>query len=131
VDERSQAALSSIVTPPPALRAALEELLKFKLIRQEGRDIFVHRVVQEAMNYHTFDEFQESFDSAARLVNEAFPKQTQDDFIRDRAACQSYISHGAHLSLLYSPLVFPETEIIGYDPSLPFNDLGQIRAELT
>lgn len=115
MDERSQAALSSVVNPPPALRAAFDELLRFQLIRQEGREIWVHRVVQEAMNYHTFDEFQESFDSASRLVYEAFPKQKHDDFIQDRSACQSYISHGAHLSLLYSPLVFPETEIKGYD----------------
>lgn len=117
VDERSQAALSSVVNPPPALRAAIDELLRFQLIRQEGREIWVHRVVQEAMNYHSFDEFQESFDSASRLVYEAFPKQKHDDFIQDRSACQNYISHGAHLSLLYSPLVFPETEIKGCDPS--------------
>jgi hypothetical protein len=117
VDEKSQAALSSVVNPPPALRAAIDELLKFQLIRQEGREIWVHRVVQEAMNYHSFDEFQESFDSASRLVYEAFPKQKHDDFIQDRSACLNYISHGAHLSLLYSPLVFPETEIKGCDPS--------------
>lgn len=127
MDDKSQAALSSIITPPPALRLALEELLKFQLIRQEGRYLWVHRVVQEAMNYHSFGEFQESFDSAARLVNEAFPKQTQDDFVQDRAACQSFISHGAHLSLLYSPLVFPETEIKGYVLSLLSNHSNQIR----
>jgi hypothetical protein len=103
----------------------MDELLRFQLIRQEGREIWVHRVVQEAMNYHTFDEFQESFDSASRLVYEAFPKQKHDDFIQDRAACQSYISHGAHLSLLYSPLVFPETEIKGYDRPPPSDNSDQ------
>ena len=79
------------------------------------------------MNYHTFDEFQGSFDSASRLVYEAFPKQKRDDFIQDMSACQSYISHGAHLSLLYSPLVFPETEIKGYDRASYSSDFDHIR----
>lgn len=117
MDDRSQAALSSIVTPPPALRAAIEELVRAQLIRQEGRELWVHRVVQEAMNYHSIEELQESFDSASRLVYEAFPKQLHDNYIQDRSACQSYISHGAHLSLLYSPLVAPNVIVKVYDLS--------------
>jgi hypothetical protein len=115
VDDETQAALSSVVTPPQALREAIVELIKFQLIRQEGRELWVHRVVQEAMNYHSFAEFQESFDSASRLVYEAFPKQKHDNFIQDRSACRSYISHGAHLSLHFS-LLGPATEIKGYNP---------------
>jgi hypothetical protein len=117
VDNLSQAALSSIVNPPPALGAAIEELARAQLIRQEGREVWVHRVVQEAMNYHSSEELQESFDSASRLVYEAFPKQLHDNYIQDRSACQSYISHGAHLSLLFSPLVTPNVIIKGYDLS--------------
>jgi hypothetical protein len=124
VDDKSQAALSSIVKPSAALRAAIDELLNFQLIRQEGRELWVHRVVQEAMNYHSLEELQESFDSTSRLVYEAFPKQMHDNFIQDRSACQSYISHGAHLSDIYSPLVAPEAKIKGYDHSSHSIDSG-------
>jgi hypothetical protein len=115
VDDASQAALSSVVNPSAALRAAIEELLRFGLIRQEGRDLWVHRVVQEAMNYYSNEELQESFDCVSRLVYEAFPKQMHDNFIQDRSACHSYISHGVHLSYIYSPLVAPKVIVKGYE----------------
>jgi hypothetical protein len=115
VDDRSQAALSSVITPPAALRAAIDELLRFQLMQQQGRNIWVHRVVQEAMNYYSFEEFQESFDSASRLVYEVFPKKLQNNLIQDRSACSPYIYHGAHLSLLASEFVFRDTIIKWYD----------------
>jgi len=111
VDDKSQAALSSVITPPAALRAAIDELLKFQLMRQQGRNIWVHRVVQEAMNYYSLEEFQESFDSASRLVYEVFPKKLQNNLVQDRSACWPYIYHGAHLSLLASEFVFQDTNI--------------------
>jgi hypothetical protein len=104
VDATSQATLSHVVRPPQQLQAAIDELLRYMLIGREGRDIWAHRVVQEALNYHSFSELQEYFDSATALVYEAFPKQMHGDYltIDQRGACLSYISHASHLSLQYS-----------------------------
>lgn len=63
--------LSSILQPTPALQAALNELESTALIRRDHRVVSVHRVVQEAMNYHSQQDLQESFDCAVALVYEA------------------------------------------------------------
>lgn len=60
----------SIVNITPALSAALVELRTANLIRWDHRIISVHRVVQEAMNYHSLSDLQESFNSAVHIVNE-------------------------------------------------------------
>src|SRR4051794_39375171 len=59
----AQTALSNIVRIPPLLRSALDELILFKLVKQEGRELFTHREVQEAMNYHSAQDLQDFFDS--------------------------------------------------------------------
>jgi hypothetical protein len=74
-DADSNTALSSVITPPPLLRKAIDELVNFKLIKQEGRELWAHRVVQEAMNYHSSEDLQEYFDAAVALVYEAFPSR--------------------------------------------------------
>ena len=110
VDDKSQATLSSIITPPPALRNAIEELLKKSLIKQEGRVLTVHRVVQEAMNYHSVQDLQASFDSAVALVYEAFPKQVHGFPLHKYwGMCQAYIPHGAHLSAKFYDYTHPPT----------------------
>lgn len=65
-----EAALTSIVNITPALSAALDELRTANLIQWDHRIISVHRVVQEAMNYHSIEDLQASFDAAVRIVNE-------------------------------------------------------------
>lgn len=65
-----EAALTSIVNITPALSAALDELRVANLIQWDHRIISVHRVVQEAMNYHSIEDLQASFDAAVRIVNE-------------------------------------------------------------
>jgi hypothetical protein len=104
VNETSQVTLSNVIRAPLQLQVAIDELIRFKLIKREGRDIYAHRVVQEAMNYHSFGELQEYFNSASALVYEAFPKQMNGDYLtkEERGACMSYISHAAHLSLQFS-----------------------------
>lgn len=98
-------ALSSIINTPAPLRAALDELVDFKLIKREGRELFTHRVVQEAMNYHTSADLQEFFDIAVALVYEAFPKQVHGDYRTGQwGACETYIMHGANLSYRFSIL---------------------------
>jgi hypothetical protein len=104
IDAASQATLSNVIRPPRQLQDALDELLKSTLIKKDGRVIWAHRVVQEAMTYHGFGELQDYFNSATALVHEAFPKQVFGDYLtkEQRGACLSYISHAAHLSLQYS-----------------------------
>ena len=48
VDLNSQMTLSSVIKAPPALQDAIAGLVKFKLIKEQGRELWVHRVVQEA-----------------------------------------------------------------------------------
>jgi hypothetical protein len=105
-DPNSRATLSSVITPPPLLQAALDELVSFKLLKQEGRELFAHRVVQEAMIYHishSSQDLQDYFDSAVALVYEAFPKQVHGDYLSagQWGACEKYIPHGAHLSVQF------------------------------
>ena len=122
VDPDTQAALSSVILPSAALAAAIEELLHFNLITRVGRELRAHRVVQEAMNYLGAEDLQASFDSASALVYEAFPKPVYGDWLSKHwGACQAYISHGAHLSLLFAGLHTPgeKDTLVGYvDPSL-------------
>lgn len=110
-DSKTHTALSSIVNAPSALLAALSELVKSSLIKQDGRILSVHRVVQEAMNFHSMHDLQTSFDSAVQLVYEAFPKQVHGDpMFKDWAICQAYIPHGAHLSLRFSAYTSPPVQ---------------------
>lgn len=98
-DDQSVTALASVITIPQALSAAIKELVKFRLINNEGRAIWAHRVVQEAVNYQEQQDLQDSFNAAARLVYEAFPKSLHGDYFSQQApAAQAYIPHAAHLS---------------------------------
>jgi galactokinase len=84
---------------------AIDELVSFKLIKLEGRELRAHRVVQEAMNYHSSQDLQDYFDCATALVYEAFPKQVHGDYLSGQwGACETYIPHGAHLSSQFTNL---------------------------
>ena len=80
-DDRVEAAPISIVNITPALSAALDELQKANLIRWDHRIISVHRVVQEAMNYHSQLDLQESFNSAVHIVNEGTARYIEVSFV--------------------------------------------------
>jgi len=69
-EQNREAALTSIVNITPALSAALDELRTANLIQWDHRVISMHRVVQEAMNYHSIEDLQTSLDAAVRIVNE-------------------------------------------------------------
>ncbi len=111
-DLDKQAKLSSVVSIPKALEDAIEELFKFGLIKRESRTLMAHRVVQEAMNYHTANDLQDYFNSATALVYEAFPKQISGDYLTSKqwGACDAYIYHGSHLALNFSTLHYPDKD---------------------
>jgi hypothetical protein len=75
-------------------------LLDRDLIKQDVPRFFtIHRVVQEATNYHDIDELQDSFEIASRLVFEQFPNRRKENNLFSRwGTCQDYIPHGVHLS---------------------------------
>lgn len=50
IRDKGKATLASVVTPSLGFDKALGELLKKELIKQDGRVLSIHRVVQEAVN---------------------------------------------------------------------------------
>ena len=103
VDGQDRASILSVITPSAAFEKANNELLERELIKQDGRILSIHRVVQEAVNYHDLDDLQESFDIASRLVYEQFPKQRMSgSLFKEWNVCQEYIPHGAYLSKKFS-----------------------------
>ncbi len=104
-EQDSEAALASVISAPPLLRAALDQLVTYKLIKEEGRELWAHRVVQEAMNYHSARDLQNCFDAAVALVYEAFPKQVHGDYLSGQwSQCENYISHGVRLGFQFASL---------------------------
>lgn len=104
LDGDNRASLYAIITPSPAFDKAAKELLNRELIKQDGpRDFSIHRVVQEATNFHDIDELQDSFEIAARLVFEQFPQRRAEESLFSRwNICQDYIPHGVQLSRKFS-----------------------------
>jgi hypothetical protein len=116
MSDESQSILSSAVDPSSAMEAALEELQKANLITRNGRDLVVHRVIQEAMNFHGIHDLQESFDAASQLVYEAFPKQDSSRPLFDVwPRCQMYVQHAVNLAKLYTAFRQGRESFIGSD----------------
>jgi hypothetical protein len=90
----------AINEPSLAFRKAIQQLLDLDLVKQEAPKLYaVHRIVQEALNFHDVDELQDRFEIASRLVFDKFPSRRRDESLRNRwVTCQDYISHGVHLS---------------------------------
>ena len=103
IDDRHQASLFSVATTSPGFDHAVEDLLEKELIKQDGRILSIHRVVQEATSYHDLKDLQGSFDSASQLVYEAFPKQYMNQSLYNEwNTCQDYVAHGVYLRKRYS-----------------------------
>ncbi|KAH0536242.1 hypothetical protein FGG08_006864 [Glutinoglossum americanum] len=87
------------VTPSSGLTTAIQELSNAKLIKKEGRNLSVHRVVQEAFTYLSTEGLQDAFDSAVRLFYEAFPKQVNGrPLYPEWQRCQRYIQGSLFLA---------------------------------
>jgi hypothetical protein len=100
--------LTNVLAPTQALEDALAALVKAELIKREGRVIYIHRVVQEAMNYHSAEDLQKSFDAAVRIVAEAFPKRQHGIALFEQwAICSQYIHDAVHLITKFSEYTRP------------------------
>jgi hypothetical protein len=103
IPDESQPTIATTVDLSPEMEAALEELQTANLVYRNGWDLVIHRVIQEAMNFHGIKDLQESFDAAAQLVYEAFPKQDQGRPLFDVwPKCQMYVQHAVNLAKLYT-----------------------------
>jgi hypothetical protein len=103
VDSKNQASLYSVVTPSPEFGRVIDELVEKELVKKDRHTLSIHRVVQEAVNYHDVNDLQESFNIASRLVFEQFPKQEMSEsFYKVWNVCQDYIPHAVYLSKKYS-----------------------------
>lgn len=100
LDSQNRASLVSLITPSSQFANAVNELQQRELIKKENIRFSVHRVVQEAINYQNLDDLQESFETAAKLVYEQFPKREMlnETYFTKWGLCQEYIIHGVHLS---------------------------------
>lgn len=76
------------------------------LIDRNDDVLSLHRLVQAAFIFHLGEEDrQQAFNSAAYLVNQAFPKQVKGRlFFANWKQCQAYIQHGLSLSYLFAKL---------------------------
>ena len=103
VDSKGRASIFGVLTPSPEFERVIGELLEKELIKKDRITLSIHRVVQEAVNYHDVDDLQESFDIASRLVYQQFPKQDLgESFYKVWNVCQDYIPHAVYLSKKYS-----------------------------
>ena len=87
---------------PAEARAAVRELLEASLIKQEGRIISVHRVVQEAFFYVNKLERQDAFYAAVYLIYDAFPKQVNGRPLHGSwERCERYVQDGIFIADRY------------------------------
>jgi hypothetical protein len=86
----------------PELTEAIDELLRKNLIKKTGREISIHRTVQEAVSYQGADELTEYYDSMIQLLFDAFPEQCEGRPLRDYwENCTLWSQHVVSLAYKY------------------------------
>ncbi|KAJ9617240.1 hypothetical protein H2200_000961 [Cladophialophora chaetospira] len=94
--------LQTVINPSPKLLDAINELFVKNLIKKTGRDISIHRTVQEAVSYQGKDDLIDFFDAMVSVLYDAFPKQDLGRPLTDYwANCQLWIQHVVTLALRY------------------------------
>jgi hypothetical protein len=113
-DTKHKTASRNLSTPGSAFEKAIQQLVDMELIMQLGPELYaIHRIVQEALNFHDVDELQDRFEIASRLVFEQFPQRRMDESLYDRwNVCQRYIHHGVHLSKKFEDYSSPSKPML-------------------
>ncbi len=94
--------LESASSPSPALADAIGELAAAGLISRSGREMRIHREVQEAVNYQGLKDLSDSFDAAINLLYDAFPKQESGLPLNEQLdACRLYVQDAISLANRY------------------------------
>ncbi len=93
--------IQTVINPSSDLQAALDELKVKGLIRVIGREISIHRTVQEAVSLKE-DDLRACFDAMTSLLFDIFPKQHQGRPLSDRWSwCRLWILHAMSLARNY------------------------------
>jgi hypothetical protein len=99
----SRPALQTVIQPSVELQKAVDELLSAAFISRVGREMRIHREVQEAANYQGSGNLRDCFDATVNLVYDAFPKQEGGRPLTDQwNSCRATIQHAIHLANKYA-----------------------------
>ena len=94
--------LQTVINPSPKLNEAINELQEKNLIKKTGREISMHRTVQEAVSYQGKDELIGYYNAMVQLLYDVFPKQAQGrPLVEYWGNCQLWIQHVVTLALKY------------------------------
>jgi NB-ARC domain len=95
--------IQTVIKPSVELQKAIEELESAAFISRIGREMRIHREVQEAVNYQGAQDLKECFDATVHIVYDAFPKQDGGRPLSDQwDSCRRSIQHAIHLANKYS-----------------------------
>jgi hypothetical protein len=95
----SRPAIQTVIQPSVELQKAIEELINAAFINRVGREMRIHREVQDAVNYQGAEDMRDCFDATVNLVYDAFPKQEGGRPLNDQwDACRATIQHAIHLA---------------------------------
>jgi hypothetical protein len=107
---RADNTIQTVINPSSELHAALNELKDKGLIRMIGREISMHRTVQEAVSLKD-EELRMCFDAMASLLYDIFPKQHQGRPLSDSWGwCRLWILHATSLARNYKVYSKPRPE---------------------
>ena len=94
--------IQTVVNPSSRLSEALDELQRKGLIKRTGRQISMHRTVQEAVNYQGKEELTQFYDAMVCLLYDAFPKQQDGRPLTEAWYwCRIWIQHVVTLAYKY------------------------------
>jgi hypothetical protein len=101
-DLTTRPSIQTIIQPSSALQRAIDELLSSGFIFKSGREMRIHREVQEAVNYQGEQQLVDSFHAAINLVYDAFPKQEGGRPLTDQwDMCRRWVQEAIHLANKY------------------------------
>jgi hypothetical protein len=108
----SRPSIQTVIQPSVELPNAILELENAAFIYRVGREMRIHREVQEAVNYQGAEDLKDCFDAAVNIVYDAFPKQEGGRPLSDQwDLCRQSVQHAIHLAnkfSLYSKNTTPE-----------------------
>lgn len=95
----SRPAIQTVIQPSVELQNAIQELETAAFIYRVGREMRIHRTVQEAVNYQGAQDLKDCFGATVNIVYDAFPKQEGGRPLSDQwELCRQSIQHAIHLA---------------------------------
>jgi tetratricopeptide (TPR) repeat protein/Cdc6-like AAA superfamily ATPase len=102
-DVKGHSTVQTAIKMSPALQEAIDELVHQGMVAKTGRNLTIHREVQEAVNYQSIGELQAAFDTAVNLLYDAFPQQKEGrPMTDDKETCRRWLQHVIALTNKYN-----------------------------